>query len=330
MNKTVNYISRQRLPQYNSIEELFESLQDEIVNTCHIKKTEMPATGGDPSTILRNIKSFSPNKTDINHITGDVNYMALATGKNTVLTVHDIKSAIHGNIFRRFYILLLWYWLPAVFVKRITVISEFTKKELSKVIPFAKNKISVVHNPVNPMFTFKPKVFNSEKPIILLIGTKPNKNLECSLKAIQNIHCEVFIIGNLSEAQQKLLKELKIEYTNKTYIPFSEIVECYEKCDLVCFPSTYEGFGMPIIEAQKVGRPVLTSDFGAMAEAAGEGAYLVNPYDVNEIEKGLKDIIENENLREMLIKKGKENVKRFSLKEIAGQYLNIYKEMATP
>src|SRR5690606_9360053 len=137
MNRTINYISRQRLPQYNSIEELFESLQSEIRKNFRIKKTEMPATGGDPSTIFKNIKSFNPDKTDINHITGDVNYMALATGKNTVLTVHDIKSALHGNIFRRFYILLLWYWLPALFVKRLTVISEFTKKELSKVIPFA-------------------------------------------------------------------------------------------------------------------------------------------------------------------------------------------------
>lgn len=328
MNKTINYISRQRLPKYNSIEELFNSVQTQIVNSIPIKKTELLYTGGSPRILFKNLRGFDRSEANINHITGDVHYMALATGKNTVLTIHDVKSAIHGTYFRRFYILLLWFWLPAIFVKRITVISEFTKNELGRIIPFAKKKICVVPNPVHSLLSFKPKVFNKEKPTILLMGTKPNKNLERSLKALQNIPCKLLIIGILTEGQQILLKELDIEFTNKNSLTFDEIVNCYESCDLLCFPSTYEGFGMPIIEAQAVGRVVLTSEFGAMKEVAGDGAYFLDPLDENEIKKGIKKIIKNDNLRERLISRGKENAKRFNLEEIANQYIKIYKEIA--
>ena len=179
-----------------------------------------------------------------------------------------MHSALTGSLLKRAYIWLFWFWLPAFFTKKITVISEFTKQQLTAIIPSFTHKITVVYNPVHPKIQPHIKDFNMT-PTILLLGTKSNKNLERSLQAIKDIPCKVVIVGELSAAQTRLLASLKISYTHKQNIPFDAIVTCYKQADIVCFPSLYEGFGMPIIEAQATGRVVLSSNIGAMKEIAG-------------------------------------------------------------
>jgi len=110
-------------------------------------------------------------------------------------------------------------------------------------------------------------------------------------------------------------------------LTYEEIIKCYEDCDILCFASTYEGFGMPIIEAQAVGRPVITSTVASMPEVAGEGAYLVDPYSVTSIKKGIEKVIYDTAYRNELIRTGKENIKRFEVGKIASQYLKIYEEL---
>ena len=109
---------------------------------------------------------------------------------------------------------LFWFWLPALFVKRITVISNFTKLELEKVVPFAKHKIRVVPNPVNDCYEFSDYNFNTAKPRILLLGTKQNKNLERVIKALDDISCEIVLVGQLTDDQNKFLNTciLKIHF----------------------------------------------------------------------------------------------------------------------
>ena len=288
---------------------------------------EMANMGAGPSTLIRNLFDLKRRSNNIYHITGDVHYMAIATGKNSVLTIHDVKSAKSGNPLKDLYIKLFWFWLPAIFVKRITVISNFTRIELEQIIPFAKHKIRVVYNPIKG--ELKPTTYNFrvEKPRILLIGTKPNKNLERTFEALEKINCDLTIVGKLSENQLELLKKHNLQFTNKMNLPYSEIITCYENCDMLCFASTYEGFGMPIIEAQSIGRPVLTSEIGAMLEVANDSACLVNPYNVNSIRDGIQRILADEAYRHNLIEQGFENVKRFQLQNIVNQYINVYKEI---
>ncbi|MBJ7879155.1 glycosyltransferase family 4 protein [Gelidibacter salicanalis] len=328
MKNRISYIFRKPDPKYKSIEALFGVIARHLKEDVQTDAIMMSYAGGGLSTLWKNLANFQKKAYHIYHITGDVHYMALRTGRKTVLTIHDVQSILKTSVVKRLYLKLFWFWLPAICVSRITVISEFTKNELSEVIPFAKKKIRVVYNPVNPSFQHVAYTFNKIKPTLLLIGTKSNKNLERTLRALEDISCTVVIIGKLLEEQLTLLKQLNINYVNEYDISFEALQHHYRCCDMVCFASTYEGFGMPIIEAQAVGRPVLTSNLGAMKEVARESACLVDPYKVDSIREGILRLINNDHYREDLISKGSLNIQRFQASTIAQDYLKVYNEIS--
>lgn len=323
----INFIFRAQKVKRLSIETVFNTIMLELNKKVVILQSVMKFDGASLWSILCNVKT-KISQADVYHVTGHVHYMALRRPHKTVLTIHDIQSAIRGTYLKRIYIGLFWFWLPALLVKRITVISEFTKMELLKIAPFAEKKIRVIPNPINLMYQYNPAKFNSKTPLILVVGTKSNKNIERILIALNGIDCSLHLIGFLNQEQQQLLNKLNINYTNSTSLSKLEMYHAYQDADILCFPSTYEGFGMPIIEAQAVGRVVITSNFGAMLEVAQTSACLVNPFDIQSIRKGLIKVIENQDYREQLIEKGLNNVKRFDPKNITEAYLNIYEDIS--
>jgi glycosyltransferase involved in cell wall biosynthesis len=320
------YISRKRLPQYHSIEELFLSIQRKLATECISSWIELNYGGTSLKSIFKNFGQIHKKKDSIYHITGHVNYIGIRFGRRSILTVHDIGSALKGNFIKRKAIKYFWFVWPTKKVKWITVISEFTKKELIALVPSVEQKIRVIYNPVSDEFKPTPYTFNTFCPTILFVGTKPNKNLEKCIQSISLINCKIHIIGPLSNNQLMLLKKYNISFINQQNLSRKEVVKAYRSCDFVCFPSTYEGFGMPILEAQATGRPVITSNFGAMKEVAAESACLVDPYQVSAIKEAINKIINDEQYRNTLIKKGYKNIKRFSLDYISKQYLDLYKQ----
>ena len=267
---------------------------------------------------------------DVNHITGDVHFLAFFLRKRkTLLTILDLVSVHRLKGWRRAVLLFFWYWLPIKRVTVVSVISEFTKKDLLGHIKVDPRKVRVVYCPVPSDFTPCAREFNAAKPVILQIGAGPNKNLERVAEALRGIPCHRRIVGKLTDRQVVALRQSGGEYSVTSNISDAELVEEYRRCDMVVFASTFEGFGLPIVEAQAIGRPVVTSTLCSMPEVAGDAASLVNPFDVACIRNGILKVINDPVYREELVRRGFENVKRFRAEEIAQKYDDIYRELLT-
>ena len=114
---------------------------------------------------------------------------------------------------------------------------------------------------------------------------------------------------------------------NTGYVPDEHILPILSFADLFVFPSWYEGFGLPILEAQKTGVPIICSKAGSLPEIAGEGAIFFDPYSIPEISEKIRLCIENAEMRKLLINKGYENIKRFSWEKAALETLKVYKNV---
>ncbi len=333
MKTQLTLFFRHPSPSFNSIEELFGNVVPELPDDIEVRKVMAPKVSRGLFRRITNIIHAKKNQGGINHITGDIHYIASGLpGKNTILTIHDLVPLQTDNWLKRKIIKLFWYTMPVKRVKYVTVISEKTKNELVGEIKVSADKIKVIPNCVSPRITYVPKGFNKEKPVILQIGTKSNKNLERVVKALINKpqrvqRCELWVLGKLSENQKELLDQSGIACKNYFNLPFEEVIDLYNKCDMLVFASTYEGFGVPILEAQATGRAVITSYLSPMREVAGEGALFVDPFDIEDIRNGILKVIEDDEYREKLIQKGLENVKRYSAEKITSMYLDLYKEV---
>jgi len=324
----VVYFFRKPFAGYFSIEELFgfikSALPESIESTSYYLKRH---SKGLKQRLLSCIEVMD-KQGDINHITGDVHFISFFMRKSrTVLTIHDLEVLKRLKGIQRFIIKLFWFTIPAQRVKYITVISGFTKQELLKVISIDPEKVVVIHNSISPDIKFTPKPFNSDKPNILHVGTAHNKNLERLIEAIDGLNVKLTVLGQLKDHHLELLRNHDIEYENYFSLPYSHVIKQYQEADIVSFVSLYEGFGLPIIEANAIGRPVITSDCTSMPEVAGNAALIVDPYDVHKIRQGIISIINDNALRNILIENGRINVERFKPSFIAGKYADLYLKM---
>lgn len=322
----VTFFLRFPNPKFLSIEKLFSILNTEMIKKGIDTKNVYEV---DPNFSLSGfIKTnlfFKKNQSEINHITGAIHWSVfLLKRKNTVLTIHDAGNISELSGVKKSFFKLLWFYLPLKKLKYVTVISEKTKKELVAFFPWAESKITVIPNCLTIPYQDFEKPANS-KPVILAVGYYPKKNLDRILQAIIGIDVKIIIIGLLSPERIKFLQENNIDYVNFERASEDELIQAYKDSDILCFPSLYEGFGLPILEAQAMKCCVITSNISPMKEVAGDGAILVNPNSMEEIRKAINDIISDQGLKNKLLELGQQNVIKYHPEVIAEQYINYYK-----
>ena len=333
MTPTLKFFFRHPHSIYFSLEKIFAGISRQIAlvhgREFRVEDCRMPF----PSQlkhILTNIIYARRHEADINHVTGDVHYAILGFRKRkvNVVTIHDCVM-LHKNPRgpRHWLMKWLWYELPVKKADAVTVISENTKRELLRFTKCDPEKIRVIPDFVDPAFRPSGREVPNQPPRVLFIGSTPNKNLERLIMALEGLPVRLEIVGVPDEKQLRLLQQYHIDYRQSSGLTQEELLAKYEECDLLAFPTTYEGFGLPIVEAQAVGRPVLTSDLPPMNDVAGDGAVLVDPYRVDAIRQGILSILGDSTLRCELVEKGFRNVNRFRLENIAEQYVSLYREL---
>ncbi|MES2812654.1 MAG: glycosyltransferase family 1 protein [Bacteroidota bacterium] len=322
----VHFFERKTVPPFVSIEKLFSVLKLQL-NTLGVETVSFKNPYS-LKNMLQSLRYFRKNQGEITHITGDIHWVALALNpKTTVLTIHDLAGLQYLKGIRKKIYYYLWIYLPIRKLTYITVISEKTKSEIVQLLPWASKKITVISNCLTiPL----PENFEKTKnsiPKLLIVGTRSNKNIENAIKALNDIPCELHIVGDIAKEQIDYLKGHKITYTIYSDIDENDLIQLYKNADVLLFPSLYEGFGLPILEAQAYQCAVITSNISPMKEVAGNGAVLVNPYAVDEIANAIITVLKNDKLKEELIQKGLLNVKKYEPKLIAQCYLDLYQKI---
>lgn len=315
-----------------SIRQGFEPLIKKIGETNHVESYDLPESRFTPKCILKNLwfTYKHRNKHGINHLTGGCHYILLALlGCKTVLTVHDLGFYNHKmNPIKHFIFYYFQIYLPIKLATKVIAITEKTKSEINSIVPFHREILVARHHSVD-QFTYFPKEIDKKHLKLLAIGTEPHKNLETVIRAAAKIlNSSLVVFKKMTDEQKDMCEKLGVSYQNKYNVPRQEVLDAYREADIVCFPSSYEGFGAITVEGQRTGRPVITTNREPMKSVAGGGAILLNnPKDDKELLAAINKILEDKEFRKSLIERGYKNSLLYSLDNCAKEHIEIYKSI---
>lgn len=236
--------------------------------------------------------------------------------------------------------------------KAVITISDSTKNDIIKLYDVPDKKIHVVYLGIKNAVTLTPHIYPMQelqtkygisKDFILFVGTlQPRKNIQRLIQAFaellkqkkyQDSPLQLVIVGKKGWQYDEILaapKKLGIEDRVKflDFVPDEELVMLYKNALCFAWPSLYEGFGLPILEAMKLGCPVITSNVSSMPEAGGDASLYVDPEDTEDIAEKLDKVLSDPKLRSEMIEKGKKQVQKFSWEKTAKETLAVLEEVA--
>jgi len=311
-----------------SLETLFEDLRERLPTTIESKLVISAYESNSILPRLINIAQACFRQGEVNHVTGDTNFLTLGLRPaRTILTIHDCFSAQRLSGLRRWLYIRFFLKWPIQHARFVSVVSQATKDHLHELLDIDLSHMVIIPNAVSDLYQFTPKEFNQAKPRLLQLGVAENKNLPRLIEAIDGINCHLRIIGQPDQLLLNKLETHSVEYSCASNLSQQQILSEYQQADIICFASSSEGFGMPIIEGQAVGRPILTSAIAPMSDVAGRAAEFVDPFKVESIRNGLLNLIDDRERTQSLIEAGRENLLRFDPQEITNRYLDLYKQV---
>ncbi len=232
---------------------------------------------------------------------------------------------------------------------RVLTVSDASKRDILHYTGVAPEKVVVVHNGLDARFATVPDAdavdrvrqrFQLDHPFVLYVGNiKPHKNLERLIAAFASMRADgpdglkLVVIGDETSKHPGLRQAVHRHRLDKHvrffgFQPAATLVTFYRLARAFVFPSLYEGFGLPPLEAMANGTPVVTSNVSSLPEVAGNAALLVDPYDVASIAEGIRRAVTDEALRADLIAKGHARAREFSWARAAADTLAVYREVA--
>ena len=236
---------------------------------------------------------------------------------------------------------------------RILAVSHSSKRELSRVFGVPEKKIEVVYNALDERFLREPMPNDADRvlerhavtdPFVLYAGNiKPQKNLPRLIEAFavakadlrdhpEYAGLKLLLIGDSAEEHSDLRRavlrsRVQGEVRFLGFVPHPVLRVFYSRAAAFLFPSLYEGFGLPPLEAMAHGTPVLTSNASSLPEVFADAALLVNPENVFEIARGIRQILTEDVTREALIRRGHDLVRKYSWERSAGQVRDVYRSV---
>jgi glycosyltransferase involved in cell wall biosynthesis len=273
-----------------------------------------------------------------------------------VITVHDLTDVLmppHG-VPEMMQAGRLYFARRALArADRILAVSHSSKRELSRVFNVPEEKIEVVYNALDERFVREPMPMDADRilerhavndPFVLYAGNiKPQKNLPRLIEAFAVVKADLrdhpeyanlklLLIGDSAQEHSDLRRavlrsRLQGDVRFLGFVPHSVMRVFYSRARAFLFPSLYEGFGLPPLEAMAHGAPVLTSSVSSLPEVFSQAALLVNPENVFEIARGIRQILTEDVLRETLVRRGYELVRKYSWERSAEQVRDIYRSV---
>lgn len=285
---------------------------------------------------------------DLCHFTNSV--APAWTPSPSIITIHDMTLWLYPqyHTYRRLAAMRPIIPLAARRANAVIAVSENTKRDIQDILHISPNKIHVIYEAASPHF--KPVTDQHEieatrrdldlpERFILYVGNvEPRKNIERLVRAMARIEAHrarpisLVIVGSLAWGHEGILKAIEeIGVQDRVrflgYVDTRSLVALYSMCEVFIYPSLYEGFGLPVLEAMACGAPVITSPNGSLHEIAGDGAAYIDPYSVDDIAETLCELLANPGLRDALRRQGFARTAQFSWDKAARQTLELYRSI---
>jgi len=267
-----------------------------------------------------------------------------------VVTIHDLSYIIYAQYTRP---TIAKYFDKAVrrSVERARLViadSNSTKRDLGKLLAISEGKIEVIYSGVSVRFVpvrDRDRLFDVQRrysidrPFILSIGEiQPRKNLQRLIAAYSILRQDamlthqLLLVGKEHWLSEDLFRQvegldIKRDIRFLGYVPDEDLPALISLADVFAFPSLYEGFGLPPLEAMACGCPVVTSNTSSLPEVVGNAGIMVNPYDTDSLARAIGQVLTSSELRDNMIRKGLEQAKKFSWEKTAKQTLEVYNKV---